>query len=632
MHLASRASDTCYPLCSVCLNTIAALSIPHQATSCRGNGISLGKFEVEYTPNKNGGEKMVSGRAVPGSGGCGHTLSVPESKLVWSGSERNRGAGSRMLVFRATARAGRGGGGGGGRCGERPSLHKSLANVSVEVNRINHSDIVQLTSKTKQPATVQQSPTTDGDNGSSSKRETGNSAEQDSRECDATIQEPMDTHSERDSGDFGLGEAAKNVTKTSRKSSRSRPKERRIMTDLSLGACCTTAKMQASSSTARCKHSLACNRPSHQGLPEDGAASGDASFPRKGFTENGTSIIAKLARRRNGLNGLSLLNGHLDDHQSKELTPNHSRCDEKATGLDQSAEYSLTVSIPCSTYNGGTPPRPSLSSADNDHHHNHHHHHHHWTNHDCKQTTTTTDAGIPVVTAEDTSTNGTPSQGIAEGSLAQSGTANHHKSTPVESPIVSPVAKMVVGGGGGGTKRSLDESGSPLPPEVGSPPLKMARIGKQEDESPDDVCMTDGEEKMRVDYCDTTKSDDKIEPESTMSPPPPPAPRPPPPSLKEDAAATHETLNKDSLEVPPVTGTGITTPEGLFCAEMVVFDSRGECLLDEGEYSILMQKCPRRDGESCSGEAPPTPPPPLLTFSPLSWNSVFGEGAEKVGI
>lgn len=60
----------------------------------------------------------------------------------------------------------------------------------------------------------------------------------------------------------------------------------------------------------------------------------------------------------------------------------------------------------------------------------------------------------------------------------------------------------------------------------------------------------------------------------------------------------------------------------VFCAELVVFDSRGDCLLKNGEYSILMQKCPKSEDEK---------PKDLLTFEPLTWSSIFG-GQDSVSV
>ena len=55
-------------------------------------------------------------------------------------------------------------------------------------------------------------------------------------------------------------------------------------------------------------------------------------------------------------------------------------------------------------------------------------------------------------------------------------------------------------------------------------------------------------------------------------------------------------------------------PNDVFCAELVLFDSRGDCLLGDGEYAVMMQKC-LESGEKEAAE--------LLTFEPLTWSSVF---------
>ena len=60
-------------------------------------------------------------------------------------------------------------------------------------------------------------------------------------------------------------------------------------------------------------------------------------------------------------------------------------------------------------------------------------------------------------------------------------------------------------------------------------------------------------------------------------------------------------------------------PDDVFASELVVFDSRGDCLLQEGEYSILMQRCSKK--ESTTGDVPE-----VLTFPPLTWSSVFASG------
>ncbi len=55
--------------------------------------------------------------------------------------------------------------------------------------------------------------------------------------------------------------------------------------------------------------------------------------------------------------------------------------------------------------------------------------------------------------------------------------------------------------------------------------------------------------------------------------------------------------------------------EGVYSGELVMFDSRGECLVKGGQYSILMQK------EGMKDES---------TFDQLSWSSVLGQGQAEV--
>ena len=64
------------------------------------------------------------------------------------------------------------------------------------------------------------------------------------------------------------------------------------------------------------------------------------------------------------------------------------------------------------------------------------------------------------------------------------------------------------------------------------------------------------------------------------------------------------------------------TSQDVYVAELAMFDSRGLCLLEDGEYDLLMQRCLEgRDEE----------PSRLFTFAPLSWDTVFG-GCTKVQI
>lgn len=64
--------------------------------------------------------------------------------------------------------------------------------------------------------------------------------------------------------------------------------------------------------------------------------------------------------------------------------------------------------------------------------------------------------------------------------------------------------------------------------------------------------------------------------------------------------------------------TPTTTTTTAYNAELVVFDSRGECLIKDGEYSILMQYCPPSNSKEGSVG--------LTTFEPLTWDTVFNGG------
>ena len=89
---------------------------------------------------------------------------------------------------------------------------------------------------------------------------------------------------------------------------------------------------------------------------------------------------------------------------------------------------------------------------------------------------------------------------------------------------------------------------------------------------------------------------------------------------------SNSSLDSESLNVAKSGGVvdknSLFQSDDVFASELVVFDSRGDCLLNEGEYSILMQRCSKK------GEVPG-----LLTFAPLTWSSVFAGGCtdSKVG-
>lgn len=76
---------------------------------------------------------------------------------------------------------------------------------------------------------------------------------------------------------------------------------------------------------------------------------------------------------------------------------------------------------------------------------------------------------------------------------------------------------------------------------------------------------------------------------------------------------------------PPPEPSPPQTSQDVYVAELAMFDSRGVCLLEDGEYDVLMQRCLQGNGEEEVGATRPG----LFTFAPLSWDTVFG-GSTKV--
>ena len=93
-----------------------------------------------------------------------------------------------------------------------------------------------------------------------------------------------------------------------------------------------------------------------------------------------------------------------------------------------------------------------------------------------------------------------------------------------------------------------------------------------------------------------------------------PPPAPPPPVATQPP---HRSAEGEGRGTPMPTPTSAT-----FSAELVVFDSRGECLVKDGQYSILMQCCPP------SGSADSQQGLGLSTFEPLTWASVFAKNTQ----
>ncbi|CAI8024671.1 Polycomb protein suz12-A [Geodia barretti] len=330
-------SPTCHTPCPMEVEVLLYSCHQHvsEGTSYPCSSISLGKFEVEYTPTENG--KVSSS---PGSS-TSHTLTIPESKLVWRGT-KNRATGSLMLVFHARASS----------AGHVPHQKKSqllssggvnhqpqLANVSVEVNRINHSDIAQL-AKARQ--TSFESSTAVGTS------------------TDKQVRGPsLQSAGSSPAPSVSIGSGTGSHTKAQRKTRSSKSKERRdvcIVTDLNLGTGAASACPSQLSSTNSSTYSHS-NSPNPISKDSSATPPSPPSFaPRKGFTETGASLVRKLVVAaaqppRNGLNGLAFLNGYPEDHHhptSKESESCHN-IKGKPTPFDHKAlsNCSLTVSIPC---------------------------------------------------------------------------------------------------------------------------------------------------------------------------------------------------------------------------------------------------------------------------------------------
>ena len=631
-----------YVLCTKsCVSKLCCL--PWQAASCPCSSASLGKFEVEYRPTENAkivGPSNSSSSSNGSAGGSGskHTLTIPESKLVWRG--RSRATGSLMLVFRARASKGQT----SSLSSPKKSVHHTLAKVSVELNRINHSDIAQLT-KTKSMPTQ-----TTSNSASLAKipRTMPQIASDFGSQRAAVLSElsngpPSFTAAMESHGSFDAATEAQSAVDVPSKMSRkmkSKGIERRdacIMTDLSLGTGATHSPVSDHQD---------CNSPSEHGIValRNNRSSATPPLPKKGFTENCTSLLGKLAAQRNGLstlNGLCIPNGFGDDHHSKttEHYQQHHDQDDDAAFLDSSSEAdcSLTVSIPCTYHNGSHSSSTDGFCMDAGSTHNHVRRRYSriptrkrseiqlLLDGDKPPGQRISAEEIPVFTAEDPSNRSTRSNlgsPQSKGSWTQLGTGTR-KITPVE-PFTYPVSPTLTPKKVAGIKRSFSESDTLLDPTAPLP--KLARLAErdqaaesmeEEKEEEGEVVLMkeeDGEKKSAKEENDIEMIAACSEPTSLL----------PNSDQQQQQQQTGEKSGNSPVQAP-----GGAAPGGVFCAEMVVFDSRGECLLDEGEYSILMQKCPQKEGGEGDSSAGSGAGSPLVTFAPLVWSSVFG-GEVKV--
>ena len=276
---------------------------------------------------------------------------------------------------------------------------------------------------------------------------------------------------------------------------------------------------------------------------------------------------------------------------------------------------------------------------------------------------------IPVFTAEDLSNRNTRSAQPTTttkaapwlGSSTRKITPVEHFAFPLTSPspkkpsntsVSSPPAAAVANH----RKRSHSDvngtSSSPAPasPVLRSPLTKQRKLVSEEVMETSEEGETEEPTKAdRVEKADTltttpakpdalVKPDipDKLDkPEKPTEPDKPAKPEPMEDDPKQDDAiievpplSSSSQCPPSSLEEPQTQTSDPTTgeesnetirTESIYCAELVTFDSRGECLLDEGDYSILMHRCPPSSDE----------PADLDSFPQLSWGTIFG--ATKVG-
>lgn len=86
-----------------------------------------------------------------------------------------------------------------------------------------------------------------------------------------------------------------------------------------------------------------------------------------------------------------------------------------------------------------------------------------------------------------------------------------------------------------------------------------------------------------------------------------------------DLCAPPPSKRSHTEAMPTTTTTTTVTSPGcdVFSAELVAFDSRQECLLVDGEYELLLQKC-QSENKKCTSESSP-----LKNGSLFNWDSIL---------
>lgn len=573
----------------------------------------LGKLSLTYTPSgatEEGGSHQSTGE---------HTLMIPESEITWKGS--NRMAGTHVLVFKAS------------HCDKpaekkahtKKAYRKNLSSVSIELNRLNHNEIATQIAKAKQQSQFQSQATEKTSSQSVSSGDTGkhlNSVKASEMQSSSVASSKCSaTRTKSDGSDQTLSTVASVAANSSCTVGQRRVKskvkrEKRdacVMTDITLGTAPIddlpqTPKIPSVDARPKGKH------PSKKASPQSSKSCGlssPPSTPKEANDKSTSPLILKLSFKNGtgSINGMVLPNGYATAEEmetqekkskalassvgarNEELQHPESLSDDNATTHSinpetgeaistaeplppgSSGEHPLVVSIPRSYYNlsrssstsslasesslsyrrGPRLPRRSEIQLLLDG--------------DKPPDRRISAQEIPVFIAEDVSNRTTRSSASQSRGPWHTLGSSTRRITPVEHfvyplPTLAPKKTST----GNPRKRSLSDSDQPSassPPPAKQPRTEMEVIDKQ----PNTPKTPPDEEEMR------------------------------------------------DLELRPQPRCLIQTDD-VFCAELAMFDSRGYCLLEDGDYTLLMQKCSKKDEDSGT----------ILTFVPLTWNTVFGNG------
>ena len=598
---------------------------------------SLGKFKLQC--KESPGPNPTVNEGVPREAG----LTIPESQLLWKSKEKSV-MGPQMLIFRAN------------RCTRevertiaKKKSRKLFPSVAIELNKLNHAEIA----KAKQQ--VQSQVSSVSENYKPTSRSTGEtfsigtscppsrpSFQQSSSQVQPVGGSPVSaepspmcngTHSSPTATALSPGVAQRRAKTKAKKEK----KDVGVMTDLSLGTAVIHNLVPSLKRTSVSPLSL-----------QNGKQDQELSLaPQKGFSDKCTSPIFPRLVLKNGLgniNGLCPRNGYPDLGEielqaamskfpsSTQTIRNSRRAQWESTTEDNDAMYGdegLIVSIPRSIL---VPSRSSSMSS---------------VSSDCLGSSRRglyrgprrseiqllldgdkprgqriSAEEIPVFVAEDVSSRTTRR---SKGPWQQSST---RKITPVEHfnyPLSPSSPKKSTGDQIHleNRKRVLSESDSLSSP----PPSKQPRIEAETLPPLQSLAHTQQLQQMQPLPNLAPKLPQQPLPQQPLPQQPlPQQPLQPPiaPMTTNIASSTAESDEKTmQIQTPAVEDTSLLEQnnpdhgwtEEVFNAELAVFDSRGSCLLNDGEYSILMQQCPKKEGDS----------PGLLTFAPLKWNSIFGQ-------